>query len=279
MNGKERRDFRGLLAQQVQRPDAELELDRSALYITGEEYPWLDVEGYLNQLDEMASEVRSKAGNTRNQRRMIEALNHHLFEYLKFAGNKDDYDNPENSFLNRVLDTYTGIPITLSLLYLELGRRLGISCHGIGLPGRFLVRLEELGLYIDPFNGGQLISVADCPRLVQDALGPYLPWREGYLSPYGKHDILFRMLNSLKRLYMRTRDYARAVAVLQRMALISPASPFINRELSWCYVNLEEQWAARSHLETYLRATHPSQDTLELGRQIQSVWSAVTQIN
>jgi regulator of sirC expression with transglutaminase-like and TPR domain len=276
MNGKERRDFRGLLAQQIQRPDAELELDRSALYMAGEEYPWLDVEGYLNQLEEMAPAVRSKAGNTRNRRRLMEALNHHLFDHLRFAGNKGDYDNPENSFLNRVLDTHVGIPITLSLLYLELGRRLGISCHGIGLPRRFLVRLEELGLYLDPFNGGQLISVADCSRLAQDAFGPYMPWREEYLSSYSKHDVLFRMLNNLKRIYMRRREYARSVAVLQRMALISPASPFINRELSWCYVNLEEHWAASSHLETYMRATRPSQDALELKRQIQLVWSAVT---
>ncbi|HZA23319.1 MAG TPA: transglutaminase-like domain-containing protein, partial [Dehalococcoidia bacterium] len=273
MNGKERRDFRALWAQQIQRPDAALELDRSALYIAGEEYPWLDVEDYLDQLDEIASEVRSKPGNPRHQRRLTEALNRYLFDYLGFTGNKDDYYNPENSFLNRVLDTHVGIPITLSLLYLEIGRRLGIRCQGIGLPGHFLVRLEELGLYLDPFNGGQLLSVTDCPRLVQDTFGAYLPWREGYLSPYSKHDILFRTLNSLKCTYMRRRDYSRAAVALQRMALLSPASPFINRELSWCYVNLEEHWAATRHLEMYLRAARPSQDTLELRRQIQSVWS------
>lgn len=276
MNVKERRDFRGLLAQQIQRPDAEMELDRSALYIAGEEYPSLDVEGYVDQLDEMAAEARGIAGNSRHQRRLVEGLNHYLFERLGFAGNKDDYYNPENSFLNRVLDTHVGIPITLSLLYLELGRRLGVSCHGIGLPGRFLVRLEELGLYLDPFDGGQPVPVAEGPRLAQNAFGPYLPWREGYLSPYSKYDILFRMLNNLKCIYMRRRDYARAVAALHKMALISPTSPFINRELSWCYANLKEYRATSNHLEMYLQAARPSQDALGLGRQIQSVWSTVT---
>jgi regulator of sirC expression with transglutaminase-like and TPR domain len=95
------------------------------------------------------------------------------------------------------------------------------------------------------------------------------------LSPYNKHDILFRTLNSLKCVYMRRRDHARAIAALQRMALISSVSPFINRELSWCYVNLEEYQAASRHLELYIRAAHPSQDTLELTRQIQSVWSTI----
>jgi regulator of sirC expression with transglutaminase-like and TPR domain len=182
------------LAQQIQRPDAEMELDRAALYIAGEEYPCLEVKGYFNQLDEIAAEVRSQAGNTHNQRRLMESLNHHLFDHLGFASNQEGYYNPENRFLNRVLDSHVGIPITLSLLYLELGRRLGIICQGIGLPGHFLVRVEELGIYVDTYNGGQLLSVAECPSLVQDALGPYLPWREQYLSPYSKRDILFRLL-------------------------------------------------------------------------------------
>jgi regulator of sirC expression with transglutaminase-like and TPR domain len=278
MNNRERRDFRDLLAQQIQRPDAELELDRSALYIAGEEYPCLDVKGYLNQLDEIASEVRSQAGNTRHQRRLMESLNRHLFDRLGFTSNQDDHYNPENRFLNRVLDTHVGIPITLSLLYLELGRRLGISCQGIGLPGHFLVRLEELGLYLDPSNGERLLSVAECPSLAEDTLGTYLPWREEYLSSYSKYDILFRVLNSLKCIYMQSKDYTRAVAALQRMALISPTSPFINRELSWCCVNLKEDWAADSHLEMYLQAARPAQDTLELRRQIQLIWSTITQV-
>ena len=148
-----------------------------------------------------------------------------MFQRIGFTGNTDDYYNPDNSFLNRVLETRRGIPITLSLLYLETGTRLGLNCYGVGLPGHFLVGLEELDLYLDPFNIGLLLSAADCRRQVEDHFGSQLEWEDRFLSPYSKRDILFRMLTNLKYNYLQNGDWRSAVGALQRLTLIDPSLP------------------------------------------------------
>jgi regulator of sirC expression with transglutaminase-like and TPR domain len=248
-------DFRKLFHTQLQLPDEELDLGRAALYLAGEQYPSLDVDGYLRQLDRMAEVVRSEIGDTSDQRRLFRALGHHLFERIGFTGNTDDYYNPDNSFLNRVLETLRGIPITLSLVYLETGRRLGLSCYGVGLPGHFLVGLEELDLYLDPFNAGLLLSSADCRRQVEETFGSRLDWQEEFLSPYSKRDILFRMLTNLKATYLQNEDWHSAVGGLQRLTLIDPSLPYLYKELAWCHLNLGERLAAGNCLEMYAQCT------------------------
>lgn len=267
-----------MFASQIQRPEEDLELDLAALYLAGEEYPLLDVRTYRSQLDSLAAEVRNGAADGTNERSLVDALNRHLFEQAGFTGNTDNYYSAENNYLNRVLDTHTGIPVTLSLIYLEIGKRLGIRCHGVGLPGHFLVRLDELDLYLDPFNKGQLLSAADCRRVVRDLMGPYFPWREEYLAPYSKRDILYRILNNLKGIYLHARDYPRATGCLERIALIRPSASHLNRDLCWCYANTHQYQSAIHHLELYLQSTWPSQGFSEFRDQVESLWSAITHI-
>lgn len=254
-------DFRKLFHSQLQLPDAELDLGRAALYLAGEQFPSLDVEGYLGQLDEMAAAVRAEMEDTTDQRSLSRALGHHLFQRIAFTGNADDYYNPDNSFLNRVLETRRGIPITLCLVYLETGKRLGLSCYGVGLPGHFLVGLEELDLYLDPFNTGLLLSAADCRRQVEDNFGSQLGWQDEFLSPYSKRDILFRMLTNLKYIYLQNEDWRLAVGALQRLTLIEPSLPYLYQEQARCHLNLGEDLAVRNCLEIYARCTgeDPSQ--------------------
>lgn len=279
MEAQDRRNFRRLFSHQARRPDADLELDKAALYLAGEEYPSLDVEGYLRLLDDLAAQIRVVAEPQRDQQDLIDALGHHLFDELGFAGDTDNYYSLENNLLNRVLDRRKGIPVTLSLIYLELGKRLGIRCHGVGLPGHFLVGLDELDLYLDPFNNGQLVSAADCRKLVREIKGPHWGWREEYLSPYNNKDILYRILNNLKSMLLRAGDYHRAVEFLKKMALVSPASPHLNRDLSWCFANMHQHQLALRHLENYLQSIWPSQETSEMEHQIKSLWSAFTQLS
>lgn len=272
-------DFRGLFAQQVRLPDVELDLGRAALYLAGEDYPALGVADCLDHLATLASEVREKVGSTGDQGTLIRALNGHLFEHLGFTGSTVDYYNPDNSFLNRVLETRNGIPITLSVLYMEVGRRLGIACHGVGLPGHFVVGLDELGLYLDPFNSGQLLSGADCRVLLRDMFGERLPWREEFLQPSSKHDILFRMLTNLRQIFIHRKDYARALAVIQRMALVNPTMHFLHKETSWCHLQLKEYHLAIKDLEMYLQGERDPQDADEVRHQIQALWSMLSQLN
>lgn len=274
---EERQDFRGLFAQELQLPDAALGLDRAALYLAGEAYPDLEPQRYLDQLDTLAARVRDQAGPTTEPEALVRALHIHLFDHLGFTGNPSDYYSPDNSYLNRVLETRVGMPIALSVVYLEVARRLGVACQGIGLPGHFVVGLEASGLYLDPFHGGQLLSAGDCRRLVQDMFGPSVPWREEFLAPYTKRDILFRMLNNLKQVFLGTREYRRAVTVLEQMSLISPAAPSLHKELGWCHLRLEQLQLALEHLERYLELDPAAEDANLVRHQVQMLEAALGQ--
>jgi regulator of sirC expression with transglutaminase-like and TPR domain len=229
-------------------------------------------------MDGLAAAVRDLCGDP-DPRSVIQALNYYMFDELGFTGNVERYYSIDNNLLNRVLDTRTGMPVALSVVYLELGRRLGVQCHGVGLPGHFLVKLDELGLYLDPFNQGQLVSAADCRRMVRDSLGPHWSWRADYLSPYSKKDILFRILNNLKSIYLREKNYSQAIEVLKKMALISPSSPLTNRDLAWCHVNTLQQPTGRRHLQTYLHSSWPLSEVSEMQRQVESLWSAMIAVS
>ena len=279
----ERKKFRELFAQHIHESGPEtgpkLKLGRLALYLAGDEYPFLDTDNYVRQLDELAAQVHEFADDSADQRCLIDAVSQVLFEQQGFCGIDVDRFDPEYHFLNRVLDTHTGMPITLSLVYLEVARRVGIQCSGIGLPGHFVVHLDALDLFLDPFRSGQLLSTADCRCLIRETVGSRLPWRNEFVVPCSDHDILFRMLNNLKTLYMQIEDYSRAAEVLQSMLLIDQSAHYLNRYLSWCYYNIHDHPSALRHLETYLRECWPCPNQSESKYQIESLWSAIRGLN
>ena len=273
------RDFRALLAQELRLSDAEMGLDRAALYLAGEACPSLNPQQYLAQLDSLASQVREAAGPAAEPEALIRALHHHLFATLGFAGNPKDYYNPDNSYLNRVLDTRIGIPIALSVLYLEVARRLGVECRGVGLPGHFVVNVTPLELYLDPFHGGQLLSAGDCRRLMRDMFGPSVPWRDEFLMPYTKRDIIFRMLTNLKQIFLGNQEYRRAVTTLEQMILAHPEAPTPYKELGWCHLRLEQPHLALEYLERYLELDPAAGDAGLVRRQVQALQATLGQGN
>jgi regulator of sirC expression with transglutaminase-like and TPR domain len=196
--------FRQEFARAITRPEEDLDLGRAALLIAGEEYPDLDVPKYLQLLDRYAAAVQERAPHTLPPEERAIQLGAYLFGELGFHGNSSDYYNPENSYFNRVLETKSGIPISLSLLFIEVGRRIGLRLHGIGMPGHFLVGLEGRGAFFDPFNGGEALSSADCRQLAERLFGERLTWDDQYLEPCTKYEFLFRILNNLKVVYERT---------------------------------------------------------------------------
>lgn len=211
-----------LFAHVTSRPDEEIDLAAAALLIAEVEYPGLDIAHYLSVLDGMAEGARRVA-----QRRgvgLVEAMNGHLFDELGFVGNDADYYDPRNSFLNEVIDRRVGIPITLSVIYLEVARRLGLELVGISFPGHFLVG-EPVGggmRYLDPYHGGIALQRHDLEERLARALGGTTQLSPEHLAPAPKRQILTRMLNNLRGIYHRMGDIDRQLGVLERLAILNP---------------------------------------------------------
>lgn len=267
--------FRELFISQLQLPEEKQDLARSALYLAGEHCPTLDVEGHLAHLDRLADEAQKMAVPATDQDTLFRSLSRYLFEDAGFWGNGQDYYDADNSFLNRVLETRRGIPITLSLVYLEVGRRLGLKCYGVGLPGHFLVGLAEPDLYLDAFNGGLLLSAADCRRQVAEGFSPKIRWQEEYLAPCTNREILFRMLTNLKYIFIEDGDFRSAAGVLERLALINPSMFDSFKELAWCHLKLGERRAAAEYLERYIQGAASTGDPEDARRQVQAMWESL----
>ena len=272
-------DFRTLFSKEVKKPEADIRLDRAALYLAGEEYPEIDVHSYLAELDAFASQIALREIAETAPADLARAIAHYLFNQVGLHGNTGEYYSPENSYLNRVLETRTGIPITLSLIFLEVARRLGLRCSGVGLPGHFIVGLDDTGEYLDPFNAGTMLSAEDCRNLVQNMSGGRLEWTDQVLAPYTKRDVLFRILNNLKSVYMQTKEYTKAVGVIQRMAIISPGMSSLYQEQAWCHAQQYEYRMAIGVLEAYLEEAGEPDDSKQVKDQITGLWASLSRLN
>jgi regulator of sirC expression with transglutaminase-like and TPR domain len=272
-------DFRTLFSKEVKKPEADIRLDCAALYLAGEEYPEIDVHSYLAELDAFASQIALREIAETAPADLARAIAHYLFDQVGLHGNTGEYYSPENSYLNRVLETRTGIPITLSLIFLEVARRLGLRCSGVGLPGHFIVGLDDTGEYLDPFNAGIMLSAEDCRNLVQNTSGGRLEWTDQVLAPYTKRDVLFRILNNLKSVYMQTKEYTKAVGVIQRMAIISPGMSSLYQEQAWCHAQQYEYRMAIGVLEAYLEEAGEPDDSKQVKDQITGLWASLSRLN
>jgi regulator of sirC expression with transglutaminase-like and TPR domain len=238
----------------VRRADAEVNLGEGALLIACLEYPDLDVGRYLERLDRMAEAVAGRVAAAAGVSGAATALNEYLFEDEGFRGNDRHYYDPRNSFLNDVLDRRTGIPITLSTVYMEVARRLGLAVEGVGLPGHFIVRLgagEEARL-MDPFNGGAPLTESDCQQRLDRLYGGRLKLHERMLVRVDRKHVLARMLRNLKVIYMKASEHQRALDMVDLLLRLNPYSGEDLRDRGLLYSAIGcYEWAA-SDLETYL---------------------------
>jgi regulator of sirC expression with transglutaminase-like and TPR domain len=209
----------------VDRPAAEIELDTAALSL-GDWDGDVDVAGGRAELDRIAALVLAATAPGADR---ADAMAATLFERLGFAGNTVEYFDPRNSFLGEVLARRTGIPITLSVVYLEVARRVGLPAHGVGFPGHFLVRIDR-GV-IDPFNGGIVLETPDLERLLEQTSGKDARLAEPHLATVTTPQILARMLLNLAGVYGRLGDLFRSLEVLERLALIDRDNPRLARDL------------------------------------------------
>lgn len=209
-------------------------LDQAALLIGAWDYPERDVEIYRDQLDSIASYAAPEVARASGGIGRARAISDCLFERLGFCGNTNDYYDPRNSFLADVLDRRTGIPISLSVLYLEVSRRVGVLAQGVNFPGHFLVRvaIEDAWLFLDPFTGGRALTPADLETLLRKTTTPDAVLEPSVIAAASKRQILARMLVNLAGIYGRQGDLVRSLDVLERLAVLEPSNPRIARDLA-----------------------------------------------
>lgn len=239
-------------------PTADRDIGLGALLLARDEFPALDVEGYLSELDAMAHELKPRlTGPLCSQ---WEQLCRYLFHEMGYHGNRERYYDPANSYLNRVMDRRTGIPITLTAVVMAVGQRAGLCVEGIGLPGHFIARLRDFRdeILFDPFDTGRRLTMDDCYRLVQEATGTRVELSPEHFQKQGTLRILQRMCNNLRGIYLATGDHRRAAKVLTRLVQIDENDAVAHRDLGYCAVRLGEPAMALTHLQRYLdRVAYP----------------------
>jgi regulator of sirC expression with transglutaminase-like and TPR domain len=263
-------EARQAFATAVDTADEAIDLARAALYLAAEEYPALDVDAYLSRLDALARDVADRPLDTALPLGRLLELSRYLFEEQGFAGNARSYYDPRNSFLNEVLDRRTGIPITLSVVYLEVGWRLGLPLAGVGLPGHFLVGYYPPYdvQYVDVFNQGRMLSRDDCALLLQGMYGHGFVFHEEYLAPVSKRQILTRMLTNLKAIYTQQEDWDRALAVAERLLLLQPDYPPEVRDRGLIQFRRGALRAAHADLERYTQLAPEANDLPRIREQM-----------
>jgi regulator of sirC expression with transglutaminase-like and TPR domain len=248
--------------QEIHQPEEQISLEKAALYMALEEYPDLDVEAYLNALDTMAAEVEERLPRESYPLRILQTINRYLYDDLGFTGNTNDYYDPRNSFLNRVIDRRTGIPITLSLVYLALARRIDFPMVGVGMPGHFLIRpdVEEMEIFVDPFHQGEILFSQDCQDLLSRAYGQPVKLHTAFLQSITPRQFLARMLTNLKMIYLNQGNLEKTVAAVERILLLFPETAIELRDRGILYYRLNRFTEARQDLEDYLALVPTAED-------------------
>ena len=238
-------------AELVQGDEERLPLDEAALLIAAHAYPDLDVAAELARLDDLAARCPGDE---------LDVLLEYLFGELGFTGNRVEYYDPRNSFLNDVVDRRLGIPISLAVAAMEIGRRVGVPLLGVGMPGHFLVRYGPV--VIDPFTGGRKLSDEDCRQLVGAAAGIELD--ESFLVPVGPRAILSRMLANLRQIYVQAGNSRSLAWVVELRTAIPGADPAGLAELARIRVNLGRFGEAADALEQLAERTDEEQQSKRL---------------
>lgn len=245
-------------------PDPAVDLARVALLVAGIEHPALPVDDYLASLDALAD--RSGAARLDDGVRRLHRLREFLFEEAGFRGNVEHYYDPRNSCLNDVLDRRLGIPITLALVLMEVGRRVRLDIAGVGLPGHFVVsaRVGGAEVLLDPFDGGAMLTREACAELAARALGRRVALRAGHFAPVTKRQIVIRMLNNLKAVYWRREEWAKALAALDRLLVADATSLADVRDRGTLLTRLGDYQRGLADWERYLAQRPQAPDAEEV---------------
>lgn len=273
--------IRTQFVESISRNETELELDRTALLIAAEEYPHLSVEAYLIRLDELAATARANDNDPANPFSRILQLSHLLFDEVGFRGNSGNYYDARNSFLNDVIERRTGIPITLSVVYIEVARRIGLKLSGVGMPGHFIVRYadEEQEIFVDPFHGGRVLTEERCREMIAEMYNGEMKFQPAFLHAVTKKQILTRMLQNLKGIYAQATDHHKTLGIIERLLLINPNGATEIRDRGLVSYAMKRYTEARTDLEEYLRRSPLAKDADEIKKRLSQLRQRQAQLN
>jgi regulator of sirC expression with transglutaminase-like and TPR domain len=214
-----RRQFAELVAGEVTNEN----LARAALLVALEDYPRLDVDGYLDELDELAGRVERRCSPGEPEIFRLGHLHAELFDVDGYSGDVDSYYDPRNAYLNEVIDRKVGLPITLSIVFLHVAAKIGLSVAGVGLPGHYLVkvRFELNEVFVDPFHGGTTLTLKDIAELLRQVCGGQIQLTSDHLRAWSGKETLARVLGNLQNMWNRAGDTRRANAARDRLALLT----------------------------------------------------------
>ncbi len=237
-------------------------LDRAALTVALEEYPGLRIQDYLRRLDILAARAEALIGVDRMAVNVIESINEVLFVQEGLRGNSKDYYDPRNSYLNEVLDRKLGIPISLSIIYLELAKRINFAADGVGFPGHFLVKHvgKEREIVIDAYNLGRILTPNDCQELLDKAYNGTVSLNTAMLQPMGKRAIITRLLYNLKGIYTQSEQFQKAISATDKILLLNPGVLSEIRDRGMLYMQTSLFAKAVADLEFYLAKTVAPED-------------------
>ena len=269
--------------------ESRIDLARACLMIAEDTYPGISIERYLGDLERLALRLRGRMPQTLRAEERVIALNQFLFDDLGYWGNTDDYYDPRNSYLNEVMDRKTGIPIPLAILYMEVGRRVGLPLEGVSFPGHFLVRLRVRGgtLILDPFSGGMPQSEdelrARLERVIPEGAAAELPVAdlplEQFLEPATNRQILARLLRNLKGIYREAGKPERMLEVLNRMLLVAPEASAELRDRGFLYQRLECWRPALQDLKDYVGREPGAPDAEEVRAKLAELTTLCARLN
>ena len=265
----------------AQSNDSEIDLGLGALLIAKDIYPQLDTCAYMKLLDRMALEVNERIGEIVEPSSQIAQLNHYLFEEKAFKGNQDDYYNPRNSYLNDVLERKLGIPITLSVLYIETSKRIGLPIVGVSFPGHFIVKHKGayLETYIDPFHGGRILSDDILREQLETVFQKPTPIQPEFLREASNREILARILRNLKQIYFREQSYARAILASERITWLLPDFAQEHQDLGYLYYKTHAYGKSLKSFQEYLRISDNAPDIEDIEENIRLLRKQVASLN
>lgn len=262
--------------------DERVDLLRAALTFARVEDPQLDIERYVRHVDQLGVRVAQKIQDPDDPPQIIAALNGVLFQEEMFRGNTVDYYNPRNSFLHDVLDRRLGIPITLALVYMEVARRVRFQLFGVGMPGHFLLKHYDVdghSILIDAFERGSIVTEEDCRQKLDSIYSGQVALQPEFLLPVTRRQMLTRMLNNLRSIYLSQRDFRRAVQIVDLILVIYPRSPEDMKQRAALRYNLNDYRGALSDFEEYVKMSPDASDAEEIRQTALSLRRSMATMN
>jgi regulator of sirC expression with transglutaminase-like and TPR domain len=273
-------EFAALVAPEI--PDEQIDLLRAALTFALPEYPGLDASKYIGIVEGLAERVLVRRGASEDPAHTIASLNVVLFQEEGLAGNQSEFYDPRNSYLNEVLERRLGIPISLSVIYMEVAQRVGLPVFGVGLPGHFLLKHYDSNgnqTFIDPYVAGGLLSPSECQTRLDEVYGGQMTLQPEFLNTVSKRQILTRMLNNLRSIYVGQRNFKKALTIVDFILAIHPRSPDDLRQRALLRYNQGMLRAAIDDLEEYLRLAPDASDAEEMKQTVLSIRRSMAMMN